>query len=98
VVADEVELYDLIEAVDLVVTGEGRLDATSFDGKVIGGVAALASDAGVPVVAVVGTVTPDADETIDVIDLSAELGMDRAMADTTAGITELLTVRLGAVG
>ena len=38
VVADEVELYDRIEGADLVITGEGFLDAESFDGKVVGGV------------------------------------------------------------
>ena len=34
--------------VDLVVTGEGKLDATSFEGKVVGGVLEWAADAGVP--------------------------------------------------
>ena len=29
-------------------TGEGRLDASSFDGKVVGGVLEWATDAGVP--------------------------------------------------
>ena len=53
-IADEVALYDAIEGADLVVTGEGRLDATSFDGKVVGGVAQLARAAGVPVLAIVG--------------------------------------------
>ncbi|MDQ3738827.1 MAG: glycerate kinase, partial [Actinomycetota bacterium] len=38
VVSDELDLPDAIEHADLVITGEGRLDATSFDGKVVGGV------------------------------------------------------------
>ena len=97
VVADELELYDLVEEADLVVTGEGRLDATSFDGKVVGGVASLAADAGVPVVAVVGTADPDVRDRIDVIDLTASVGEARAMADTVAAITELVGARL-AVG
>ena len=33
--------------VDLVVTGEGRLDATSFEGKVVGGVLEWAGEEGV---------------------------------------------------
>ena len=53
-VADEVELYDAIEEADLVITGEGFLDAESFDGKVVGGVAELAAQLGVPVLAVAG--------------------------------------------
>ncbi|MFZ9532736.1 MAG: glycerate kinase, partial [Ilumatobacteraceae bacterium] len=39
VVADELGLYDAVVECDVIVTGEGRLDATSFHGKVVGGVA-----------------------------------------------------------
>lgn len=39
---------------DLIVTGEGRLDTQSLDGKVIGRVAKLAKDYEIPVIAVVG--------------------------------------------
>ena len=52
--AEEVDLYGRIEQADLVVTGEGALDATSLEGKVVGGVAEMAAAAGVPVLAVVG--------------------------------------------
>ena len=48
VVAGAAGLETALEGVDLVVTGEGRLDATSFDGKVVGGVLEWATDAGVP--------------------------------------------------
>ncbi len=41
-VADLVELDRRVAAADLVATGEGRLDATSFAGKVVGGVLAAA--------------------------------------------------------
>ncbi len=60
-VADEVDLFDRLDDADLVVTGEGRLDATSFAGKVVGGVASFAADAGVPVAAIVGSVDPSAE-------------------------------------
>ncbi|MEQ1787912.1 MAG: glycerate kinase, partial [Acidimicrobiales bacterium] len=40
-VADEVDLDERIEGADLVITAEGFLDALSFEGKVVGGVAAL---------------------------------------------------------
>ncbi len=36
VVAEAAGLEDALDGVELVVTGEGRLDATSFDGKVVG--------------------------------------------------------------
>jgi glycerate kinase len=67
VVASAVGLDDALEGVDLVVTGEGRLDATSFAGKVVGGVLEWAGDAGVPRVAVIaGQVTDEAREELAV--------------------------------
>lgn len=61
VVATTVGLDRALEGVDLVVTGEGRLDATSFAGKVVGGVLEWSADSGVPHVAVIaGQVTADA--------------------------------------
>jgi glycerate kinase len=63
VVANAVGLDRALDDVDLVVTGEGRLDATSFAGKVVGGVLEWSADAGVPEVAVIaGQVTDDARE------------------------------------
>jgi glycerate kinase len=61
VVAGAVGLDDTLADVDLVITGEGCLDATSFAGKVVGGVVARAADAGVGDVGViVGDATGDA--------------------------------------
>lgn len=81
--AEEVDLYGRIEEADLVVTGEGALDATSFQGKVVGGVGEMAAAAGVPVLTVVGRVdgaaTPACGE---LISLSDRFGAERAMADT----------------
>ena len=45
VVAEEIELFDRMEHADLVITGEGFIDAESFDGKVVGGVVDLAAAA-----------------------------------------------------
>jgi glycerate 2-kinase len=60
VIAGAAGLETALEGVDLVVTGEGRLDASSFDGKVVGGVLEWATDAGVPHLAVVaGQVAPE---------------------------------------
>jgi glycerate kinase len=65
VVAGAAGLESALEGVDLVVTGEGRLDATSFEGKVVGGVLEWATDAGVSGVAVVaGQVTAVAREEV----------------------------------
>lgn len=59
-VAELVGLPAAIAAADLVVTGEGRLDATTLEGKVVDHVVRLAAAAGVPVVAVAGSVDDDA--------------------------------------
>lgn len=45
---------------DLVITGEGRVDATSLAGKVVGGVAERARVAGVPIAIVAGQADSDA--------------------------------------
>jgi glycerate kinase len=49
-----VRLAEKVDGADLVVTGEGRFDATSLRGKVASGVAAVAQAAGVPCVVVAG--------------------------------------------
>jgi len=51
-----VRLGDHLASADLVITGEGRLDAPSLQGKVVGHVLETASAAGVPVWACVGQV------------------------------------------
>jgi glycerate kinase len=50
---------DKLATSDLVVTGEGRIDAQTAYGKTALGVARRASDAGVPCIAVGGGVTPE---------------------------------------
>lgn len=55
-VLDLVGFDGLLRGADLVVTGEGRLDAQTAHGKVVSGVAAASRRAGVPCVAVAGSV------------------------------------------
>jgi glycerate kinase len=60
-VAEAVGLETAFDGASLVVTGEGKLDASSLEGKVVGGVLAWAAELGVPHVAVIaGQVTDDA--------------------------------------
>jgi glycerate kinase len=96
-IADEVELYECIEGADLVVTAEGFLDAQSFDGKVVGGVAELAAEAGVPVVAVVGEVFDGVEDRIEAVSLVERFGEERALEDAVgcieAVVAELLASR-----
>jgi glycerate kinase len=68
VVARAAGFEDALAGVDLVVTGEGKVDMTSLDGKVVGGVLEWAAEEGVPNRAVVaGQVTPEAREEISVL-------------------------------
>ena len=80
-VADEVDLHDRIAEVDLVITGEGHLDAQSFEGKVVGGVQAMCVDAGVPVAAIVGDADDDVSGRIRHVSLVHEFGIERAMRE-----------------
>lgn len=58
-VLDAIGLDDALEGVDLVITGEGRMDAQSANGKAPVGVAQRAKRRGIPVVAVVGSRAED---------------------------------------
>jgi glycerate kinase len=77
-VADELDLYDALDGADLVITGEGHLDQQSFAGKVVGGVAGLAADEGIPVVAIVGIADDDVRDRIPTWSIADEHGIDRA--------------------
>jgi len=94
VVADEVELFDRLEHADLVITGEGFIDAQSFDGKVVGGVAAMAADLGIPVLAVAGRCFDGTDALIDAVSLVDRFGEQQAMTDTLACIEAVVAERL----
>jgi glycerate kinase len=65
-VLDLVGFDALLEGCDLCITGEGHADAQSAHGKVISGVAARCSKAGVPCVAIVGGMDADACELLEV--------------------------------
>jgi glycerate 2-kinase len=101
-VADELDLYDHLDGTDLVITGEGRLDMTSFAGKVVGGITALAEEAGIRSAAIVGSIDPEVPQTmfdgILVDSLIDRFGEDEAMASpkqcVEAACAALLTTLL----
>ena len=80
-VADEIDLHDTVAAADLVVTGEGFLDAQSFAGKVVGRVQQMADELGKPVGAVVGDADPAVLERIPHAVLVQLFGLERALAE-----------------
>jgi len=96
-VAEMVELDEAAESAQLLLSGEGFLDAESFDGKVVGGVAELGAALGVPVVAVVGEAFDGADELVPTVSLVEHFGRDRALGDTLACLREAVPIALAKV-
>ena len=90
-IAEEVALEDAMSAADIVITGEGRLDTESFNGKVVGGVVAMAKECQIPVVAVVGSCDPGVvlPDDMTVHSLVENFGPERAYDQTTRCLTNL---------
>jgi glycerate kinase len=98
VVAEAVGLLDRLAATDLVITGEGCLDSSSWSGKVVGGVAHAAREAGVPVLVVAGAVGPGghegADATVEVLNLTDRFGAEAALRDPSRCVEEAVAAVL----
>jgi glycerate kinase len=67
-----------IAGADLVITGEGRYDATSLTGKVVGAVLAAAKAIGVPAVIVAGQLGAAPSGLLSAIELAALAGSGQA--------------------
>ena len=95
IVAEETGFDEAVRTHDLVITGEGMLDPTSFDGKVVGSVRDYAAEAGVTVRAVVGEIDPDTEPndvaSVGARSLAAEHGRDESMNQTMRCIEETVT-------
>jgi glycerate kinase len=79
---------------DLVVTGEGTLDFSSLQGKVVSGVAAVAADAGLPCLVLAGQVAVGRRETaaagVDAAYAVADaVGLDAALAQPAVELANL---------
>lgn len=90
-VAEAVGLSALVEQADLVVTGEGRLDSSSLQGKVVSGVAGLAAERGVPCVVVAGEVQVGrrraaAAGIVETVSLVELVGGERALQDAAGAL------------
>lgn len=97
-VADFVGLDAELERADLVLTGEGRLDAPSFFGKVVGGVVRRTAGRA-PVLCVAGAVEASAVESgpaLEVVDLSARFGEALARSSVAELVELVVAERLSA--
>lgn len=104
VVAEAVQLQERARRADLVVTGEGRLDATSWTGKVVGGVAEIAAGLSVPLLVIAGEVSDGATVPegaivpveFEVVSLGDRFGKSRSLGETLACVAEVVAYELGA--
>ncbi len=94
-VAEETTLAQQIEQCDLVITGEGFLDESSFEGKVVGGVVSLARHCNKPVAIVCGDYDKNINLGVETVSLVDLYGEHEAMTKTATCIArataELLT-------
>lgn len=94
--AEEADLAAALAGAALVVTGEGHLDEGSFDGKVVGGVLAEASDAEVPALVVVG----ERDDGVglpagaEVVALAERFGLEAALSDPVRLVQQVVSEAL----
>ena len=94
-----------IRSADLVITAEGRVDATTASGKTISGIASAAAKHSIPVIALAGSLGPDANNVLDMGvtavlpvcpgPVSLEQSMRQAapfLADTAERLLRILTM------
>jgi glycerate kinase len=91
-IADRLEFETHLAEADLIVTGEGLVDATSFTGKVVGRVLERAEAAGIGTLVVAGDVTRNSK--IDALSLVESYGPERALAEPAECLTELVETTL----
>ncbi len=80
VVAENVGLEAAVRDADVVVTGEGKLDEQTLEGKALTGISRVARSAGKPVFAIVGSANENARELFDAVFVLAEPPVTEAEA------------------
>ncbi len=93
-VADHLGLEARVAAADLVLTGEGKLDDSSFHGKAVGGVVELAERVGTPVAILAGTVDVSAPGRHRVVSLMERFGLQAAMESASTCLRDATTETL----
>lgn len=88
------DIENILSGVDLVITGEGKLDSQSSQGKVISAIAKLAAAKGIPCVAICGKLDLDQREikTLGLAaawEISPELSEEDSMLNAAAHLSQL---------
>jgi glycerate kinase len=94
-VARRLDLDRRLAEADLVVTGEGLLDATSATGKVVGGVLERAGQAGIEALVVAGDIA--AGSPVEAVSLVDRCGRERALTEPAACLAEVVAAILANV-
>jgi glycerate kinase len=87
-VASSRNLGAALAEADAVVTGEGRIDRTSFDGKVVGGVIERARQRALPVAAIVGSSALGTETRFVLVSLTEVFGEALAWSRTSALVAD----------
>lgn len=100
VVAEHVGLDAAIAEADIVLTGEGRVDGSSFAGKVVGGVLARCRSTGTTCMIVAGDIGDGAafDGAVAAVSLRSRFGVDAAMSDAVTCIERAALELLSSAG
>ena len=87
IVLRESGFRDKVDGADVVISGEGRIDGSTVFGKTISGVVRAAEEAGMPVIALAGSVGPGAEKVVD-MGVRAILGICSGPMSLQAAMSE----------
>ena len=87
-IAEHTGLDEAIRSADAVITGEGKLDEESFNGKVVGGVLELAQERGVPALVVAGVVDGEVAGRVASVSLLEQFGSEASWGDPLRCVTQ----------
>jgi len=94
-VAERVGLDGFLDEAELVLTGEGRLDATSFEGKVVGSLLDRCERLGLDTLVVAGEIDLADRRSTSMLSLVERYGPERAWAEPAACIADVVGEALG---
>lgn len=95
VIFDFTNFEEAVSWADLVITGEGKVDAQTLQGKVVAGVARMAKQHGKRLLIVCGQAHSDAAGIgAPIFSLADSVGMERAVNDTANALREMVTKKL----
>ena len=88
-VSERVHLVDQIENADLVITGEGEVNESSFDGKVVGEVLKLSKLMSTPLLVIAGSIDPNVRLPVPSYSLKEHVGLEEAFSAPAKSIAKI---------